>query len=103
MLIIFNYVGVAFCILALFGGWGVKFSAWALGFSESAIDSMFVASWAAVLALLDLGCRSIGLVNSSPKNLGRFVAPTTGGQLFFIPIWVLATVLLIYHVARMFV
>ena len=103
MLIIFNYVGVAFCILALFGGWGVKFSAWALGFSESTIDFSFVASWAAVLALLDLGCRSIGLLNSSRNNWGRFVAPTAGGQIFFIPIWVLATVLLTYQVGRMFV
>ena len=103
MLIIFNYAGVAFCILALFAGWGVKFSAWALGFGESTINFSFVASWAAVLALLDLACRSIGLFNSSPRNLGRFVAPDAGGQLFFIPIWILATVLLTYQLGRMFV
>ena len=102
MLIIFNYAGVAFCILALFGGWAVKFSAWALGFGESTTDHSFVASWCAVLALLDLACRSIGILNSSPKSWVRFIAPSTGGQIFFIPIWILATVLLSYQVVRMF-
>jgi len=103
MLIIFNYVGVALCVLAVFAGWGVKFSAWALGFSESTINFSFLASWAAVIALLDLACRSMRLFDSSPRNWGRFVAPTAGGHLFFIPIWILATVLLTYHVGRMFV
>lgn len=102
MLIIFNYVGVAFCILALFGGWAVKFSAWALGFGESATDVSFVASWAAVLTLLDVASRSIGIFNSSPKSWARFIAPSCGGHLFFIPIWILATALLTYQIVRMF-
>lgn len=103
MLIIFNYAGVAFCVLALFGGWGVKFSAWALGFSESANDLSFIAAWCAALTLLDLACRSTGILNSSPRNWLRFVAPSTGGQIFFIPIWILATGLLGYQLVRMFI
>ncbi|HEU4432646.1 MAG TPA: hypothetical protein VFR51_04570 [Pyrinomonadaceae bacterium] len=102
MLIIFNYAGVAFVILALFGGWAVKFAAWALGFEESANDFSFVAAWCAVAALIDLVCRSAGILNSSPRNWLRFIAPSNGGHLFFIPIWILTSVLLGYQVVRMF-
>src|SRR5262245_51566766 len=101
MIIIFNYAGVAFCVLALFGGWGVRFSAWALGFGESTNDFGFVAAWCAVLVLLDLACRSLGILNSTPRSWLRFVAPSTGGQIFFIPIWILATGLLGYQLVRM--
>ena len=80
MLIVFNYVGVALCVLALFGGWAVKFSAWALGFGELAEDLGFAAAWCAFAALLDLVCRSTGILNSSPRNWLRFIAPSTGGQ-----------------------
>ncbi len=103
MLLIFNYAGVAFCVLAVFGGWGVKFSAWALGFGESANDLGFVVAWCTVLALLDLACRSTGILNSSPRSWLRFVSPFTGGQLFFIPLWILATGVLGYQIVRMFI
>ena len=96
MLIIFNYVGVAFCILALFGGWAVKFSAWALGFGESANALGFAAAWCAVAALLDLVYRSIQL-NSFRRRWLRFIAPSTGGQVFFVPIWIIATAALCYQ------
>ena len=102
MLIIFNYVGVVFCILALFGGWAVKFSAWALGFGESANALGFAAAWCAFAALLDLACRSTRIINSSPRNWLRFIAPATGGQVFFIPIWIIATVAPGYQVITMF-
>jgi len=103
MIIIFNYIGVAFCILALFGGWAVKFSGWALGFDESINNFGVLAAWCAVAAFLDLGCRSMGILNSSPRNWLRLIAPSTGGQIFFIPIWILTTGLLGYQVVRMFV
>ena len=103
MIIIYNYPGVAFCVLALFGGWGVKFSAWALGFSESTNALSFGVAWCAVLALLDLATRSTGILNSSPRSWLRFVAPSTGGQIFFVPLWILATGLLGYQLVRMFI
>ena len=102
MLIIFNYVGVVFCILALFGGWAVKFSAWALGFGEAANALGFAAAWCVCAALLDLACRSMRLLNASPRNGLRFIAPATGGQVFFIPIWIIATVALGYQLMTMF-
>jgi hypothetical protein len=102
-MIIFNLAGVAFCVLAVFGGWGVKFSAWALGFGEAGKDLSFVAAWCVVAALLDLACRSTGMLNSSPRNWLRFIAPYTGGQVFFIPIWISATALLGYQLVRMFI
>jgi hypothetical protein len=82
MFIIFNLAGVSFCVLALFGGWGVQFSAWALGFDESVKDLGFGVAWCAVVVLLDLGCRSLGLANSSRRSWLRFVAPSNGGQFF---------------------
>ena len=103
MVIIFNPAGVSFCVLALFGGWGVKFSAWALGFDESVKDLGFGVAWCAVVVLLDLACRLMGLLNSSPRSWLRFIAPSTGGQIFFIPIWILATGLLGYQLVRTFV
>jgi len=103
MFIIFNYAGIAFCVLALFGGWGVKFSAWALGFGESANEVGFAAAWCAVAVLLDLACRSTGILNSSPRSWLRFVAPSTGGQIFFIPIWILATALLCYQIVSVLI
>jgi len=103
MLIIFNYAGVAFLILALFGGGAVKFASWALGFDESASDSSFVAAWCAVAALIDLACRSAGIINSSRQNWLRFIAPSNGGHVFFIPIWIWTTALLGYQVVRGFV
>ena len=101
MLIIFNYVGVALCVLALFGGWAVKFSAWALGFGESPNTLAFGVAWCSFAALLDLVWRSTRTLNSD-KNWLRFIAPTTGGQVFFIPIWIIATVGLGYQIITMF-
>ena len=103
MLLIFNYAGIAFCVLALFGGWGVKFSAWAIGLGDSANDLGVAAGWCAVAALLDLVCRSTGILNSSPRSWLRFVSPYTGGQVFFIPIWTLATVLLCYQLVSVLI
>lgn len=101
MFLIFNYAGVAFCVLALFGGWAVKFSAWALGFGESAKFLGFAAAWCAVAALLDLTFRSTRLLNASPRNWLRFIAPSSGGQVFFIPIWIIATGALGYQLVTM--
>jgi hypothetical protein len=102
MLVIFNYVGLALCVLALFGGWAVKFSAWALGLGESPNNLAFAAAWCIFAALLDLVWRSRGVLNSSHKTWLRFIAPSTGGQVFFIPIWIIATVALGYQLITMF-
>ena len=102
MIIIFNYAGIAFCVLGVFGGWAVRFSAWALGFGDSIRDLGFLAAFCAAIALLDLACRATGILNSSPRNWLRFVAPSTGGQIFFIPMWILALALLGYQVSGIF-
>ena len=100
MLIIFNYVGIALCVLAVFGGWMVKFSAWALGLSKSFEELGFIAATCAAATFLDIACRTTGIVNSSPGGWLRFLAPSTGGQIFFVPIWILATGLLAFEVIR---
>jgi hypothetical protein len=103
IIVIYNYVGIALCVLAVFGGWLVKFSAWALGFSESFENLGFLGGACAVAVLLDLACRSTGIINSSPRGMLRFVAPSTGGQIFFVPIWALASCLLGYQIIRMLI
>ena len=99
MIIIFNYAGIAFCVLGVFGGWAVRFAAWALGFGDSIRDVGFLAAFCAAIALLDLACRAGGILNPSYGSLRRFIVPSTGGQIFFIPIWILAVVLFVYQVA----
>jgi hypothetical protein len=101
-LIIFNLAGVAFLVLAVFGGWGVKFSAWALGFDDSAKNLGFGVAWCVFVILLDLGCRSTRALNPSRRNWLRFMAPRSGGQLFFIPVWIIATALMAYQLVMIF-
>jgi hypothetical protein len=64
MFIIFNLAGVSFCVLALFGGWGVQFAAWALGFDESAKD----------LSDLDLSHRLTGLPTRENVHMSKPMA-----------------------------
>jgi hypothetical protein len=64
MFIIFNLAGVSFCVLALFGGWGVQFAAWALGFDESAKD----------LSDLDLSHRLTGLPTREDVHMSKPMA-----------------------------
>jgi hypothetical protein len=103
MIIIFNYIGIALLILAIFGAWAVHFSLWALGLGQSGANLGALVAYGGSAVLLDLVCRSTGVINSSPRGWLRFIAPSSGGQIFFIPIWILAGGVLSYKLLRMLI
>ena len=94
IILIFNAPGLLFLFFGGLGAWVVGFSLWALGLDEGGFPWVLI-SFCAITAAFDIACRYSDALRTESASL-RLVRPSAGGQLFFIPVWILTVALLIF-------
>lgn len=91
MILIFNKAGLLFLLFGATGAWVAAFVLWALGLDEGAVYGALI-SFYAIAGGFDITCRYFDVFRAGTRWL-RAVIPSAGGQLFFIPIWILTLAL----------
>lgn len=85
-MIIFNYLAAGMFIAALAIGYGLQ-SALGVQGNDNFLAVMIAMS---IACLADLAFR----FTRKEENLGRFLWPSTGGHIMFVPVWVCSTFLM---------
>jgi hypothetical protein len=87
MILVFNKAGVLFLVFGGLGAWVVWFVQWALGFDVNPVPWALI-SFCAVAGGFDIACRYYNIFRSAGPSWSRAVNPSTGGHLFYIPVWI---------------
>lgn len=98
IILIFNNAGLLFLFFGAIGAWVVEFVFWALGLDEVGIQWGLI-SFCAITGGFDIVCRYFDVFRAGTSWL-RVVRPSAGGQLFFIPIWILIVALVMLSSLR---
>ena len=98
MILVFNKAGLLFLFFGAIGAWVAAFVLWALGLDEGGIPWALV-SFCAITGGFDIACRYFDVFRTGTPWL-RVLRPSAGGQLFFIPVWILTVALLVLVVVR---
>jgi hypothetical protein len=93
MILIFNKAGLLFLLFGAIGAWVAAFVLWSLGRDEGGVPWTLI-SFCAITGGFDIASRYLDVFRTGADWL-RVVRPSAGGQLFFIPVWVLTVALLV--------
>ena len=93
MILIFNRPGLIFVVFGAIGAWIASFVRWALGLDGGPIPWSFLL-FCAITGGFDIACRYFDVFRTG-RSWQRVVSPLAGGQLFFIPVWILIVALLV--------
>jgi len=91
MILVFNKPGLLFLFFGALGAWVTAFVLWSLGLDEGDVSWALI-FFCGIVSGFDIACRYLDVFRAG-KSWKRAVLPSAGGQLFFIPVWILAVVL----------